>query len=112
MSRRHPTLFVSKPVVDRLSAHWSVQLSKGVVRSDGRFLGAIVVSMEPQYLTDVYKGVYVGNQGVIALVGTDDFVLRARWSVSNVSPGEAVPDASRLQPPACLRNFSRTSASG
>ncbi|MBU6490411.1 MAG: PAS domain S-box protein, partial [Burkholderiales bacterium] len=73
-------LFVGGPVMGRVSGQTSIQLSQRVNDPQGRFLGVIVVSMPPSYLTELYDTLRLGHEGLIAVVGTDDFEIRARRS--------------------------------
>ncbi|CAG9169837.1 ATP-binding protein [Cupriavidus pinatubonensis] len=97
VKRLKPALFVSKPLIGRVSGRWSVQLSKGIVTSSGRFLGVVVVSLDPLYLANIYKSVYLGKQGKINLIGTDDFVVRANWNDSETLPGQELPANSGIR---------------
>ena len=73
-------LFVGGPVIGRISGKPSLQLSRRINDPQGRFLGVIVVSMPPSYLTELYDTLRIGNQGVVSVVGTHDFSIRARRS--------------------------------
>ncbi|MCY0854901.1 ATP-binding protein [Cupriavidus sp. D39] len=92
-----PTLLVSKPLMDRASGRWVVQLSKGIVAPGGHFKGVVVVSLDSFALTEGYKGIYLGNDGLIGLLGTDDFIYRARWSPLFTSAGQQVPADSAIR---------------
>ena len=87
-----PTLFVSKPLRERSSGRWVVLLSKGIVAPTGRFLGVVVVSLDPLSLTNLYKSItHLGSQGEIGLVGTNDFIYRVRWSAAAYDSGQPLP---------------------
>jgi len=64
-------VFVSKPVVGRVSKKLSIQLTRRIDDVKGRFAGVTVVSFNPNYLTDFYKSIDLGGKGVVALIGLD-----------------------------------------
>ena len=82
-------LYVSRPVLGRLSNKWSLQLTRRISYPDGRFKGVVVVSMDPQYFIQLYHDIDVGRQGSIALVGTDG-VMRVRRVGEDASQGQDV----------------------
>ena len=78
-------LFIGKPVLGKVSGRWTIQLSRRIVAADGRTLGVVVASLDPGYFEEVYRGVALGAQGLVSLLGHDD-VVRARV-VGGVSQG-------------------------
>lgn len=70
-------LFIGKPVLGKVSGKWTIQLSRKISDAQGHTLGVVVASLDPSYFEDVYQGVDVGPQGVVALIGAD-LNLRAR----------------------------------
>ena len=75
-------LFISKPVLGRVSGKWAMQLTRRVNDKDGNMKGVVIVSMDPFYFTRLYKDIDLGKHGVIALGGSDG-IIRARYT-----PGE------------------------
>jgi two-component system sensor histidine kinase BarA len=82
-------LFVSKPVLGKVSGKWSIQLTRRIDDPNQRFAGVVVVSMSPDYFTRFFKDVDLGHQGAIALVGTDG-ILRARFSQAGQEQGQDI----------------------
>ena len=82
-------LYISKPVLGRLSGKWSLQMTRRMNHPDGSFKGVVVVSMDPQYFTRLYQEVDVGEHGTIALTGTDGMV-RVRRVGNTESMGQDV----------------------
>lgn len=72
-------LFISRPVLGRVSNKWSIQLTRSINAPGGRFDGVVVLSMSPDYLTRFYGEVDLGRHGAIMLVG-EDGVVRASAS--------------------------------
>jgi signal transduction histidine kinase len=67
-------LYVSKPVLGRVSKRWSIQLTRRINGADGSFNGVAVVSFDPLYFLNFYKKIDLGTDGFIALVDLDGFV--------------------------------------
>mgnify|MGYP000075341888 FL=1 len=82
-------LFISKPVLGRASKKWSIQMTRRINKPDGSFGGAVVISLDPMYFSDFYKGVDLGTHGAVALVGLDG-IVRARRSGNNDSVGQDI----------------------
>ena len=70
-------LYVSQPLLGRVSNKWSLQLTRRISGPDGSYQGVVVASMDTAYFTRLYQDIDVGRQGSIALVGADG-VMRAR----------------------------------
>ncbi len=74
----NPEMYISEPVVGRVSGQVMIQVSKRVDDAKGRFLGILVFALAPDDLTSLHRSLDLGPQGVIALVGTDG-MLRSRF---------------------------------
>lgn len=67
----HDFLFISKPVLGRVSGKWAVQFTRRLRSSGGSFAGVLVLSVDPAYLSQFQGAVDLGMSGVVALIGTD-----------------------------------------
>jgi signal transduction histidine kinase len=85
----HPGIFVSKPLIGRLSGRMSIQISERVAAADGRLLGVIVFSLTPGQLTTLHRSVDLGAEGVIVLARLDGTVV-ARFTKADESGAAAV----------------------
>lgn len=82
-------LFISKPVLGRVSAKWSIQLSRRLFAPDGSFAGVILVSIDPYYLARFYDSIEINKMGMILLAGLDG-VVRARVSSYDQTIGQSI----------------------
>src|SRR5262249_46625000 len=67
-------LFISKPVVGRVSRKWSVQFSRRFLNSDGSFGGVVVASLNPAHFTALYDKIDFGSSASISMIGSDGVV--------------------------------------
>ncbi|CAN1558133.1 aerobic respiration control sensor protein ArcB [Rhabdaerophilaceae bacterium] len=70
-------LFISKPVMGRVSKKWAIQLSRRMEFPDGRLAGVVVASIDPHVIATFHTSVIIGDKGNISIVG-DDGVVRVR----------------------------------
>ncbi len=85
-------LFISKPVFGRASGRWSIQLTRRITLSDGRFGGIVVASLDPFYFSRTFDTLDVGHTGVVAMIGYDG-ALRARTHLSPQNIGQDVSNS-------------------
>jgi signal transduction histidine kinase len=80
-------LFMSKPVLGRSSGKWAVQFTRRINTPGGGFGGAVVTSLNPEYFNQFYKSIDTGENGVVALIGTDG-IVRARSNSGKSNIGQ------------------------
>jgi two-component system, sensor histidine kinase len=108
--RQTDALFISKPVLGRVTHRWSIQLSRRVILPDDSFGGVVVASLDSQYISQYYRSIDVGRKGVVALIAADGTVL-ARRSVGPSGVGETVARGKLLDEYARSRSGFFTAAS-
>ncbi|MCW7537377.1 EAL domain-containing protein [Aquabacterium sp. A7-Y] len=93
-ARRNPgaALFVSPPVQSRVRHTWVMPSSKGLLRGDGSFAGAVVVVFDPLFLT---RGFTIKGhpQALVGVIGRDS-IYRARSADGHHSVGDRLPPGS------------------
>ena len=67
-------LFISRPLVGRVSRQWSVQFTRRFLNSDQSFGGVVVASLNPEHLTNFYNKIDFGSTASISLIGADGVV--------------------------------------
>ena len=103
-------LFISKPLVGKVSGVRTIQLSRKIVAENGQALGVIVASLNQNHFIETYQGVNFGVQGGVVLAGLDG-ELRVRViggeSTEIVQPlPESITEATRLQNRGALQAMS------
>lgn len=84
-------VFISKPVLGRASGKWSIQMTRRINDAKGGFAGVVVVSLDPDYLTDIYEKIDLGQDSRILVVG-EDAVVRAQASGRDRTVGQSLAD--------------------
>ena len=75
LNRQEDRLFISKPVLGRVSKEWSIQFTRPVYTPAGKFDGVIVISVAPGYFSRFYKEIHLGEDAVVTLVRDGGIVL-------------------------------------
>lgn len=78
-------LFISDPVVGRVSNQRTIQLTRKLLNNKGQFSGILVVSLDTDYLSQYYHSFDISN-GEILLVSADG-VIDARGTLANPTDG-------------------------
>ncbi|HEY4317803.1 MAG TPA: ATP-binding protein [Herbaspirillum sp.] len=73
-------LYVSQPMIGRVTGKPSIRLSRRITRPDGSFGGIVSIGLDAGYFTRFYRELSIGKAGQISVVGTDDRVFRVRPS--------------------------------
>ncbi len=66
-------LFISRPVIGRVSGRWSVQFVRKLFDATGTFDGILVASLDPAFLSRFYASLDIGH-GALLLLGQDGIV--------------------------------------
>ncbi|PUA17539.1 EAL domain-containing protein [Glaciimonas sp. PCH181] len=64
-------MFISKPVMGRVSNKETLQMSRRLNYANGSFRGVVVLSADPASFTDFYNKADFGAQGMVSLLGAD-----------------------------------------
>lgn len=67
---------ISGPIVSRSSGEWVIPVSRRINDPDGNFAGVVLVTLSVKHLLSVLDHFQIGEQGAIALFGTDQLLLR------------------------------------
>jgi len=84
-----PALFISHPVVGRLTGRWTLQFTYPVMRQ-GQFNGVVVISVPPSYLSTKLREALTGGNDVALLVHQDGAYL-ARSRQQGLTVTRSVP---------------------
>jgi diguanylate cyclase (GGDEF)-like protein len=86
LARQGDRLFVSRPVLGRVSKLWTIQFTRPIYEADGRLVGVIVASVAPAYFARFYSSLDLGAGASIGLVRFDGTVI-ARTTDGAVESG-------------------------
>ncbi len=64
-------IFISKPVLGRISQKWSIQVTRRMSNPDGSLKGVAVASFDPNYFTNFHKSIHLGPHGFTAMASLD-----------------------------------------
>jgi PAS domain-containing protein len=73
--RKSDQLFISKPLLGRVSGRWSIQFTRPILGKDQEFLGVMVMSVAPEYFTRFHDTLNLDKAGTISLVKSDGHIL-------------------------------------
>lgn len=90
-------LFISEPVLGRVSKRWTLQFSRKLTRPNGSFGGVIVLSLDVDYFNRFYESINVGTAGIITIIGTDH-IVRARSAGQAMALGREISDFKAFAP--------------
>jgi signal transduction histidine kinase len=91
---RADRLFISRPVVGRVSGKTSIQVTRRAGDEDGRFTGVVVLSLAPEVFTDFLRHPNEAN-GDLLLAGLDG-VVRARAAGTDHELGRSIAGSTLL----------------
>lgn len=83
-------LHVSSPFLPPTTERTLVALSRRLNHPDGSFAGVVVIGVEPQVLTGDSQGSELGENGHLALIGSDGVVRAGRWGQITAAEREIV----------------------
>jgi PAS domain S-box-containing protein len=89
-------LFISKPIIGRVSQRWTVQFTRPLIDANDRFAGVIVLSVAPQYFSRFYESIHLGEGSSIGLVRRSGELL-ARSPHPEKALGRSINGAPFLQ---------------
>ena len=103
-------LFISSPVLGRVSGKWTIQFTRKIIAPDGGFAGVVVMSLDPYYLSRFYESLDIGN-GEVFLANPDTNILLARAPTRADTIGKSLPDdlVERLRRTATIGGFQTVS---
>jgi diguanylate cyclase (GGDEF)-like protein len=88
LNRTDDQLFISKPVIGRVSGRWSVQMARRFLNKDKSFGGVVMASFDPVHLTKFYDKIDFGFSASISLIGDDGVVRSSGGSAGAFALGQ------------------------
>jgi methyl-accepting chemotaxis protein len=104
-------LFVSKPILGKVTGKWTIQLTRRITGPGGEFLGVIVASVDPGHFSRFYDAIDVGRDGEIVLFGQDGVVRSRKGLHDGEGAGQSIANSEFFQLAAAAAEGSFTVAS-
>ncbi len=82
-------LYISKPVMGKVSKKWTIQLTKPLYRQN-KFIGVMVLSLSPDYISKYFQNIFDNPVDVILLAREDGAYL-ARSQYQDKVLGKSLP---------------------
>ncbi len=79
-------LFISDPVIGRVSHRWSVQFVRKLMTPSGAFDGMVVASLDPAFLLRFYNSLDIGDASLLIL-GSDGVLKAGASKAGMMTPG-------------------------
>lgn len=84
-------LFISKPLLGRVSKRWSIQFTRPIYDKQGHFSGVLVLSVSPEYFYRFYRSIRLPADSAINLVRQEGEVL-SRYPNPEGALGKSLSD--------------------
>ena len=78
VNRDAGSLHIGIPLFGRLSKRWLLPTSRRLNTADGSFAGVLVIVIDPDYFSNFYGSVSVGERGIVTLVRRDGIIIARR----------------------------------
>ncbi|MBI0536193.1 EAL domain-containing protein [Roseomonas sp. KE2513] len=98
------TLFISRPVLGRVSNRWTVQFTRKVFAPDGSFAGVVVCSFDPYWMTQFHElldfsgnMILLGQDGIVRAAAPDGTMLGHDLSETPLGRAAAATDHGSLR---------------
>ncbi len=69
-------LRISAPGIGAVSGRWSVFATRRLNSADGSYGGTVGIAFDPEYFSNFFSSLNIGEHGLVAIVGTD-MIIRA-----------------------------------
>jgi signal transduction histidine kinase len=94
-SRGTDELFVSEPVMGRVTRQWAIQFTRPILDDKRQFAGVMIVAVPPPALEGVFNEIDLGNDGFVTLARADGTILARTGGLAKVT-GFNLADSPRL----------------
>lgn len=84
-------LYISRPVLGRVSHQWTLQFTRRLDNPDGSFAGVVVVSEDPNFLTAGFNNLDAVGRGSMLAVTSDNGYLLSRRAAAEAATAEGPP---------------------
>lgn len=85
-------LYISEPLLGRVTKRWGMQLARPILATDGKFMGVVVIFLPPQELTRFIQPLAIGSDTVMTVLSNSGVLMSRSKDSSRFLGTQLLPE--------------------